>query len=54
MEGMFCLAPFSEDGLFYQAKVVGMEVVEETNEVPLTPHMSAHFSHTPHTAANYT
>ncbi|XP_064403082.1 ATP-dependent RNA helicase TDRD9-like [Halichondria panicea] len=33
MEGMFCLAPFSEDGLFYRAKVVGMEVVEETNEV---------------------
>ncbi len=43
MEGMFCLAPFSEDGLFYRAKVVGMEVVKETNEVRTT-----HTSH-PHT-----
>ena len=28
MEGMFCLAPFSEDGLYYRAKIleVGLNV----------------------------
>ena len=46
MEGMFCLAPFSEDGLFYRAKVVGMEVVEETNEVRTTHTLTT--SHHPH------
>ncbi len=59
MEGMFCLAPFAEDGLFYRAKVVGMEVVEETNEVSTTPLLtptqsSHHPPHHPHTLHTYT
>ncbi len=36
IEDMFCLAPFSENWLFYRAKVVGMEVIEETSEVCTT------------------